>query len=278
MTSPPAPFQLHGAVAIVSGAGSSLPGEIGNGRATAIVLARQGAKVALLDFNLEAAQETKKMIDAEGGVSEVIQCDVSDDTACKAAVEKTVEFFGRVDILINVVGIFGPPGNAVDVDLEKWDVAMGVNVKSIVMMSRFAIPEMRKQEGGAIVNISSVSGLIGGTPSLFYAASKGTIPQLTRAMAAQHGPEKIRVNCVAPGMVYTPMVRGPSGMSDETRRARVEQSLLRVEGTAWDVAHAILYLASREARYTTGVTLSVDGGTIAGNNSRPHPGGSAGNK
>ncbi|KAK1226673.1 hypothetical protein PQX77_010352 [Marasmius sp. AFHP31] len=278
MTTPPAPFQLHGAVAIVSGAGSSLPGEIGNGRATSIVLARQGAKLALLDSNLEAAQETKKMIDDEGGVSEVIQCNVSDEAACKAAVEKTVEYFGRVDILVNVVGISGPNGNAVDVDMDKWDVAMGINVKSMVMMSRFVIPEMRKLGGGAIVNISSVSGLIGGNPSLFYATSKGTIPQLTRAMAAQHGPEKIRVNCVAPGMVYTPMVRGPNGMSDEIRRARVEQSLLQIEGTAWDIAHAILYLASREARYTTGVVLTVDGGTTAGNNSRPHPERSASKK
>ncbi|KAL0058916.1 hypothetical protein AAF712_014380 [Marasmius tenuissimus] len=192
MTSPPAPFQLHEAVAIVSGAGSSLPGEIGNGRATSIVLARQGAKIALLDRNLEAAQETKQMIDAEGGVSEVIQCNVSDEASCKAAVEKTVENFGKVDILVNVVGISGPKGNAVDVDLNEWDAAMGINVKSMVMMSRFVIPEMRKVGGGAIVNISSVSGLIGGNPSLFYATSKGTIPQLTRAMAAQHGPEKIR--------------------------------------------------------------------------------------
>ncbi|KAL0576950.1 hypothetical protein V5O48_005021 [Marasmius crinis-equi] len=238
MTSTTPAFQLHGDVAIVSGAGSSLPGEIGNGRATAIVLARQGAKVALLDYKLEAAQETKKMIDAEGGVSEVIQCDVSDEAACKAAVEKTVELFGKVNILVNVVGIFGPPGSAVEVDLDEWDRGMTVNVKSMVMMSRFAIPEMQKQGGGAIVSISSVSGLIGGTPSLLYATSKGTIVQLTRAMAAQHGPDRIRVNCVAPGMVYTPMVRGPQGMSDEVRQARTQQSLLKVEGTAWDVAHA----------------------------------------
>ncbi|KAG7097530.1 hypothetical protein E1B28_004873 [Marasmius oreades] len=192
MASPPLAFQLHGDVAIVSGAGSQLSGEIGNGRATAIVLARQGAKVALLDNNLEAAKETKKLIDAEGGISEAIQCDVTDEASCKAAVEKTVELFGAVHILVNVVGIFGGRGNAVDLDLEEWDRGMRTNVTSMVLMSRFAIPEMRKQKRGAIVNFSSVSGLIGGNPGLLYTTSKGAVVQLTRAMAAHHGPEQIR--------------------------------------------------------------------------------------
>ncbi|KAF9266109.1 NAD(P)-binding protein [Marasmius fiardii PR-910] len=270
MTSPPPlAFQLHGDVAIVSGAGSQMSGQFGNGRATAIVLARQGAKVALLDYSLEAAQETKKLIDAEGGTSEAIQCDVTNEASCKAAVEKTVELFGAVHILVNVVGIFGPRGNAVDLDLEEWDKGMRTNVTSMVLMSRYAIPEMRKQKRGAIVNFASVSGLIGGNPGLLYTTSKGAIIQLTRAMAAHHGPEQIRVNCVAPGMVYTPMVRGPQGMSDTTRQARIDQSLLKIEGTAWDVAHGILYLVSREAKYITGIVLPIDGGTLAGTHSRP---------
>ncbi|KAK1225313.1 hypothetical protein PQX77_011731 [Marasmius sp. AFHP31] len=253
MSSPTLPFRLDGDVAIVSGAGSALSGQVGNGRATAITLARQGAKVALLDYDLEAAEETKRMIDEEGCTSQVIQCDVSDEDACRTAVEKTVELFGKVNILVNVVGIFGAPGTAIEVDLDGWDRTMKVNVKSMVMMSRFAIPEMIKQGGGSIVNLSSVSGLVGGTAGLLYSTSKGTIVQLTRAMAADHGPDRIRVNCVAPGAVYTPMVslgtpilngcsvvvkvQGPQGMSNETRKARADASLLKIEGTAWDVAH-----------------------------------------
>ncbi|KAJ7274840.1 hypothetical protein C8J57DRAFT_236948 [Mycena rebaudengoi] len=265
---PPTAFMFNGDVAIVTGAGSRLDGEIGNGRATAILLARQGAKVALLDYNVEWAQETKRMIDEEGGISEVIQCDVTVESACENAVKKTVELFGAVHILINIVGVGGPHGNVVDVDLAAWDRDFRTNVTSMVMMSRFAIPEMRKTGRGSIVNMSSVSGIVGGNPGVLYPTSKGAIIQLTRAMAAHHGPENIRVNCVAPGMVYTPMVRG-RGMTDELRQRRIGQNLLKQEGTGWDVGYAILFLASREARWITGVIFPVDGGTTAGNPNRP---------
>ncbi|KAF8916721.1 hypothetical protein CPB85DRAFT_1289246 [Mucidula mucida] len=265
---PPLAFQLNGDVAIVTGAGSRMPGEIGNGRAAAIILARQGAKVALLDFNEEWAKETQNMIAAEGGVSQVIQCDVTSEESCKNAVEKTVELFGAVHILVNIVGVGGPHGTVVDVDLVAWDRDFRTNVTSMVLMSRFAIPEMRKVGRGSIVNMSSVSGLKGGNPGVLYPTSKGAIIQLTRAMAAHHGPEQIRVNCVAPGMVFTPMVRG-RGMTDEMRQARINQNLMKVEGDAWDVAYAILYLASKEARWITGVILPVDAGTTAGTANRP---------
>ncbi|KAJ6484483.1 hypothetical protein C8R47DRAFT_1217359 [Mycena vitilis] len=266
---PPAPaFSFGGDVAIVTGAGSRLAGEIGNGRATAILLARQGAKVALVDYNLEWAEETKRMIDEEGGVSEVIQCDVTVEASCENAVKRTVELFGAVHILINIVGVGGPHGNVTEVDLDAWDRDFRTNVTSMVMMSRYAIPEMTKGGRGAIVNMSSVSGLLGGNPGVLYPVSKGAVIQLTRAMAAHHGPDNIRVNCVAPGMVYTPMVRG-RGMTDEMRQKRINQNLLRQEGTGWDVGYAILFLASREARWITGVIFPVDGGTTAGNPNRP---------
>ncbi|KAF7350286.1 hypothetical protein MVEN_01332600 [Mycena venus] len=271
MPPPPAAFSFDGDVAIVTGAGSRLAGEIGNGRATAILLARQGAKVALVDFNVEWAQETKRMIDEEGGVSEVIQADVTVEASCENAVKKTVELFGAVHILINIVGVGGPHGNVTEVDLDAWDRDFRTNVTSMVMMSRYAIPEMKKVGRGAIVNMSSVSGLVGGNPGVLYPVSKGAVIQLTRAMAAHHGPDNIRVNCVAPppkGMVYTPMVRG-RGMTDEMRQKRINQNLLRQEGTGWDVGYAILFLASREARWITGVIFPVDGGTTAGNPNRP---------
>ncbi|KAJ7487913.1 hypothetical protein FB451DRAFT_1225907 [Mycena latifolia] len=268
MPPPPPAFSFDGDVAIVTGAGSRLAGEIGNGRATAILLARQGAKVALLDYNVEWAQETKRMIDDEGGVSEVIKCDVTQEASCEAAVKKTVELFGAVHILVNIVGVGGPHGNVTEVDLDAWDRDFRTNVTSMVMMSRYAIPEMKKVGRGAIVNMSSVSGLLGGNPGVLYPVSKGAIIQLTRAMAAHHGPDNIRVNCVAPGMVYTPMVRG-RGMTPEMRQRRIEQNLLRQEGTGWDVGYAILFLVSREARWITGVIFPVDGGTTSGNPNRP---------
>ncbi|KAK6365350.1 hypothetical protein LTS17_011322 [Exophiala oligosperma] len=236
-SAPPRAFNFDGQVAIVTGAGSRLSGEIGNGRASAILLARQGAKVALLDRNVEWAKETKRMIDTEGGTSEVIEVDVTSEQSCKDAVAKTVDLFGAVDILVNVVGVGGAMGDATSVDLDAWDRDMRINVTSMVLMARAAIPEMRRTEkGGAIVNMSSVSGLLGGNPSLLYPTTKGAIIQLTRAMAAQHGPENIRVNCVCPGMVYTPMVR-VRGMTAEMRQARINQNLLKSEGTGWDVGY-----------------------------------------
>ena len=161
--------------------------------------------MALLDINVTWAEGTKRMIDAEGGISAVVHADVTDESSCKNAVAKTVELFGSVTILVNIVGVGGAMGDATALDLAAWDRDMRINVTSMVLMARHAIPEMRKAGRGAIVNISSVSGLLGGNPSLLYPTSKGAIIQMTRAMAAQHGTENIRVNCVCPGMVFTPV-------------------------------------------------------------------------
>ncbi|KFY57870.1 hypothetical protein V496_06321 [Pseudogymnoascus sp. VKM F-4515 (FW-2607)] len=265
---PPVAFNFDGEVAIVTGAGSRMPGEIGNGRATAILLARQGCKVALVDFNVEWAQETKRMIDEEGGISEVIQADVTDEESCKNAIAKTVASFGSVNILVNIVGVGGAMGDATKIDMDAWDRDFRINVTSMVLMSRHAIPEMRKNGRGSIVNMSSVSGLLGGNPSLLYPTTKGAIIQMTRAMAAQHGAENIRVNCVCPGMVFTPMVRG-RGMTDDMRQARINQNLMKQEGTGWDVGYGILFLCSKEAKWITGLIMPIDGGTTAGKADRP---------
>lgn len=258
---PPDSSRLTGRVAIVTGAGSR-SSDIGNGRAAAILLARRGAQVLLLDANLAAAQQTLSMIESERGVALALQADVTQPEQCRSAVSAAVAAWGRVDILVNNVGITGPAGTAVEVDLDDWDQALRVNLTSMMLMAKHAIPEMRKRQAGAIVNIASVAGLMGGTASLLYPTTKGAIVNMTRAMAAQHGTEGIRVNCVAPGMVYTPMVAGR--MTPELRETRRMRSLLQTEGSGWDVGHAVAYLASDEARWLTGVILPVDAGATAG--------------
>lgn len=191
---------------------------------------------------------------------------------CAAAVATTVATWGRLDGLVNNVGVGGPSGNAVEVDIDAWDRALRINVTSMMLMAKYAIPEMRALGAGAIVNIASVAGLRSGHPSLLYPTSKGAVVQLTRAMAAHHGREGIRVNCIAPGMVYTPMVY-TRGMTEEQRDVRRRRSLLQTEGTGWDVGHAVVYLLSDAARWVTGVILPVDAGWTAGDSQSPSPSG-----
>lgn len=261
--------RMDGKIAIVTGAGSRADG-IGNGRAAAILMARAGARVMLIDTMPDWAEATARMIRDEGGTCLVQTADVTDATQCQAAVRAAVGTWGRIDALVNNVGVGGPVGNAVDIDLAAFDHAMRINVTSMVAMAKYAIPEMRKLGAGAIVNIASVAGLRGGHPSLLYPTSKGAVVQLTRAMAAHHGREGIRVNCIAPGMVYTPMVYS-RGMTPDQREARRKRSLLQVEGSGWDVGHAVLYLCSDAARWVTGVILPVDAGATAGSAESPSP-------
>jgi NAD(P)-dependent dehydrogenase (short-subunit alcohol dehydrogenase family) len=269
--------RFDGRVAIVTGAGSRDSGTstttIGNGRAIAALLARRGARVLLLDVERGWLKGTEDMIRAEGGTCAAAVCDVSKSADCAAAVAEAVRLWGRVDILVNNVGISGPPGDATMVDEAAWDHAMQVNVKSVMLMAKYAVPEMRKQGAGAIVNMASIAGLQGGHPGLLYATTKGAIVQMTRAMAAHHGGDLVRVNAVAPGYVYTPMVAS-RGMSEELRQQRANSGLLKIEGSAWDVAEAACFLASPAARWITGVTLPVDAGRSAGNvGATPKPSG-----
>ena len=208
------------------------------------------------------------MIAEEGGSSATVLADVTVAADCARIVNDTVARWGRLDILVNNVGISGPPGSAVEVDVEAWDRALRVNVTSMMLMAKFAIPEMVKAGGGAIVNIASYAGLFGGHPALLYPTSKGAVVNMTRAMAAHHAAEGIRVNAVAPGMVYTPMVYA-DGMTDEVREARKNRSLLKVEGAGWDVGNGVLYLVSDEARWVTGIVLPVDAGASAAPSAYP---------
>jgi len=251
-----AKLRLEDKVAIVTGAGSQTSG-IGNGRAAAILFAREGARVLIVDQNRSAAEETLEAIRKEGGEAEVFIGDVTRAEDCAAVVNRALAFWRKLDILDNNVGISGP-GNVVEVQEDLWDHVMAVNVKSMMLMSKFAVPAMAAKKGGSIINISSISALRprGLTP---YSASKGAVIALTRAMAIDHAKDGIRVNCIAPGPVYTPMVYA-RGMSEELRDRRRRSSPLGIEGTGWDIGYAALFLASEEARFITGVVLPVDGG------------------
>jgi len=251
-------YGISGKVAIVTGGGAAGDG-IGNGRAAAILLARAGAKVVVVDRKAELAARTAEMIGAEGGDAFALEADITDECACRDVVEQTVARFGRLDLLDNNVGI-GSRGSVVQESLEGWQRVMQVNVETMLLMSKYAIPAMADSGGGGgIVNVSSISAL---RPRglTAYSTSKGAVIALTKAMAVDHGPQGIRVNCVAPGPVFTPMVIG-AGMSDAAREQRRKASLLGIEGTAWDVGNAVRFLLSEQARYITGQVLVVDGGT-----------------
>jgi NAD(P)-dependent dehydrogenase (short-subunit alcohol dehydrogenase family) len=247
---------LTGKVAIVTGGGSRGEG-IGNGRAAAILLARAGAKVVVVDSALAAAQATVAQIRENGGEASAWVADVTQPAACEAMVQHTLDMFGRLDVLDNNVGI-GSRKSVVDEAVEDWNHVMQVNVTSVMLASKYAIPAMALTDGGAIVNVSSISAL---RPRglTTYSTSKGAVIALTKAMAVDHGAEGVRVNCVAPGPVYTPMVSS-RGMDAELREKRRLASVLGVEGTGWDIGNAVLFLCSDMARYITGQTLVVDGG------------------
>ena len=248
--------RLEGKVAIVTGAGSSGPG-VGNGKATAVLFAREGAKVLLVDAFIERAEETLAMIREEEGEASAFQANVISADDCHRMVEAAIQRYGRLDILDNNVGI-SRRGTVLEVSEDDWDYVMAVNVKSIVLTSRYAIPRMIETAGGgSIINISSIAGLRAHS-STPYTTSKAAVIGLTMSMAADHGHDNIRVNCIAPGLVYTPMVA--PRMDDELREHRRNATPLGTEGTAWDIAAAALYLASDDARWVTGVVLPVDAG------------------
>jgi NAD(P)-dependent dehydrogenase (short-subunit alcohol dehydrogenase family) len=253
---------LKGKVAIVTGAGSR-PGEgVGNGRAAAILLARAGARVVLADAVSDWAEETRRMIEAEGNEAVVVQADVTSPGDCERIVATAMQRWGRLDALVNNVGISGARGTAETVDLAEWNQGLLVNVTSMMLMAKYAVPAMRATGGGAIVNIASVAGLRGGHPHLLYPTSKGAVVNMTRAMAVHHAKDRIRVNCVCPGMVYTPMVQA-NNMTPELREARRKRSILQVEGTGWDIGAAVTFLCSGNSRWMTGAIVPVDAGATA---------------
>jgi NAD(P)-dependent dehydrogenase (short-subunit alcohol dehydrogenase family) len=253
---------LLGKVAIVTGGGAAGDG-IGNGRAAAILLARAGAKVLVVDRDLTLAERTVAMIAAEAGTAAAASYDVTEASQCAAMVQDALGRWGRLDCLDNNVGI-GSKASVVDETEDNWARVMHVNVDSMFLCCKYAVPAMiRTSGGGSIVNISSISA-IRPRGLTAYSVSKGAVIALTKAMAVDHGRDNIRVNCVAPGPVYTPMVY-TRGMSERARDTRRKASVLGLEGTGWDIGAAVRFLLSDQARYITGQTLGVDGGaTLVG--------------
>jgi NAD(P)-dependent dehydrogenase (short-subunit alcohol dehydrogenase family) len=249
--------RLRGKVAIVTGAGSSGPG-VGNGKAAAILFAREGASVLCVDLYEDRALETVAIIEEEGGIASPFQADVSRQADCQRMAAAAIERYGRIDILQNNVGI--PSRQALaDITEEEWDHHMQVNVRSMVLAAQAVAPHMAEAGGGSIINLSSIAAVRAYPPtSTAYTVSKSAAIGLTVALAGQLGKDRIRVNAIAPGQVYTPLVAGR--LTPEGRQARATSGLIKDEGNAWDIGWASVFLASDEARWITGQTLHVDAG------------------
>ena len=255
--------RLRDKVAIVTGAGATGGGEfVGIGQAISILFARHGASVLLVDRDEANANTTQAMIKEERGEASVFVGDVTSNADCQGMTEAAMSRYGRLNVLINNVGISGP-GSVTDVDEDLWDTVIDVNLKSVMLTSKHAIPRMIEGGGGSIVNLSSIAGLraASGSPSHPYAASKAGIIGLSNSMAVHYGRDQVRVNCIAPGHVHSPMVA--RNVSQEMLELRRRAGPLGIEGTPWDVAWAALFLASDEARWVSGATLPVDAGLLA---------------
>lgn len=259
--------RLTGKTALVIGAGSVGPGW-GNGKATAVLFAREGARVVCVDLNEAAARETAEIIRNEGGEAEAVQADASKAADVARIVKVCMERYGRIDVLDNNVGI-AEVGGVVELPEEAWDRVLAINLKSCFLGMKHVIPVMERQGGGSIVNISSIASIrYTGVPYATYYASKAAMNHLTRTTAVQYAPKKIRVNAILPGLMKTPMVEKSAGLAQSYAggdveamwRARDAQVPMGHMGEAWDVAYAALFLASDESRYVTGIELVVDGG------------------
>jgi NAD(P)-dependent dehydrogenase (short-subunit alcohol dehydrogenase family) len=256
--------RVEGKVAIVTGAGSTPGPGIGTGKASAVVLAREGARVLLVDLYPERAEETKKMILDDGGQAEVFAADVTQAAQAEAMVKAAVESFGPLDILVNNIGL-AQLGTVVDTTEDAWQRALDVNLKTAFLASKYAVPVMADKGAGAIVNIASISALRG-DGTVAYSAAKGAMIAMTVDMAYSHGRQGIRVNAIAPGHITTPMVMSvsaPGPRAEFMNQMRSEAGLLGTPGDGWDVGRAVGFLASDEARWITGAVLPVESGVLS---------------
>jgi NAD(P)-dependent dehydrogenase (short-subunit alcohol dehydrogenase family) len=253
-------MRLADKVALITGAASGI------GRATALLFAREGAAVSAVDIDETRGRAVAQTILNDGGRAIFIPCDVTRAADCQRAVEQTVEEWGGLDILFNNAGIIRR-ATVLETTEAEWDRVMAVNVKSIFLLSKYAIPAMAQAGGGTIINTASGWGLVGGRKAVAYCASKGAVVNMTRAMALDHGHQHIRINCICPGDTDTPMLRDEAqqlGQTDELFLAEAARRPLQRLGRPADVAQAALYLASAASSFVSGTALVVDGGGLAG--------------
>ena len=252
-------ISLDEKTAIVTGAASGI------GLATAKLFAEMGATVALIDINESDCIKVAEQIKELGGNAKFFLCDVTSDSDCKKTVDAIYEEFGKIDILFNNAGVIRRK-SVLDLEEKDWDLTIDVNLKSIYLLSRHVIPIMIENNGGSIINSGSGWGIRGGPKAVAYCAAKGGVVNITRAMAIDHGKHGIRVNCVCPGDVDTPLLRGEAEQlgvdEDEFMKEAAERPLNRV-GTPLDVAYTVLYLASDLSSWVTGSSIIVDGGGLA---------------
>ena len=262
------PMRLKEKVAIVVGAGQTPGDTVGNGRATAILFARAGARVALIDCNRDSALETQALIEAEGGTCFSFSADVTRAQDCEDFVRATLKTYGRVDILHNNVGSGTGDDGILSLSEESWDRIMQVNLKSMFLSCKSVLPAMREQRSGSIINISSIAAVCSAN-IVAYKTSKAGVNALTQQIAMDNAKYNIRANVIMPGLMNTPMaIEGISKSRDIPKEELIRQRDARVPlgekmGSAWDVAYAALFLASDEAKFITGVALPVDGGQSA---------------
>jgi len=260
--------RLKEKIAIVVGAGQQPGDTIGNGRAISILFAREGAKVMLVDKNLDAAKDTKSMIEKEGGESFVFEADIVREDDCRKIADKCVEIYGRIDILVNNVGIGEEDKSLVRLSEEIWDKIFDVNLKGMFFTCKYVLPVMEKQEKGSIINISSAAA-VSAVRYVAYKISKSGVNSLTHQIAMKYAKNGIRVNAIMPGLMNTSMAiegiaRNTGRSKEEIIKARNKRVPLKGGmGDAWDTAYATLFLASDEAKFITSVILPVDGGQVS---------------
>lgn len=250
-------------VALVTGGASGI------GLSAATLLAQEGAKVVIADFNVEGAKESAESIKAQGGEAVGIFLDAGDENSIKEAVEYTVQHFGKISVLFNNVGLTNlhKDLDVVNLDLDEWDRLMNVNLKSVLLGSRFAIPHMIEAGGGSIINTASMAGFTGDAVRAAYGASKAAVVNLTRYIAAQYGKDKIRCNAVAPGLILTPAAE--RNMSAEVLDIFSKYNALPYHGAPEDIGYTVVFLASDESKFITGQTIQVEGGHYIANPSVP---------
>ena len=260
--------RLDGKVAIVVGAGQTPGDTIGNGRATAILFAREGARVVCVDRRGDSANETVERIVAAGGTAYAVEADATDWPVCRNFVNAAKDRFGRLDILHNNVGIGTDDSNPSRIEPEAWDRIFEVNLKSAMLPCKAALPIFREQRSGAIINVSSIAAICS-TPTVAYKASKAALNAYTQSLAVGNAKHGIRANVIMPGLMNTPMaIEGLTAMTgiEKEDLIRMRDGMVPLGGKmgdAWDIAHAAVYLASDEARFVTGIALPVDGGQSA---------------